>query len=128
MTKPAKQAQLPFYIGDILVSSDSVTTPEGTFPIAGCDFSAADHTVTVMKTTTAGQILCVLTIWIFLLGLLFLLDKKPHTTGAVVVTVKSPYIYHGTTIPIRSQAGAVTVMQDVETANGVAWMAGLRPA
>ena len=82
------------------MSSDSVTTPEGTFPIAGCDFSAADQTVTVMKTTTAGQILCVLTIWIFLLGLLFLLDKKPHTTGAVVVTVnESGHLTSGTTIP-----------------------------
>jgi hypothetical protein len=55
-------------------------------------------------------VMCILTIWICLLGLLFLLAKEQRTSGYVQVSVQANGFYYATQVPVNGPG----VMGEIE--------------
>ena len=91
-------------VGDIAVTADEVVTPSGRHPLSGTTWVVANNTVTTQAIPTWAVVMCVLTIWLCLFGLLFLLAKEERTTGHAQVSVQAPGFYHATVIPISMPA------------------------
>lgn len=75
-------------LGSMRITDSWVYTPVGTFPLAGSNVTFFDQTRTTSKIPTWAIVLTIVTVWFFLIGLLFLLAKEEVTTGYVSVTVQ----------------------------------------
>lgn len=86
-------------LGDISVTQHSVITPNGTYPLAGTNWMVQDNSIATRHIPTWAIVVTVITVWFFLLGLLFLLVHETRVQGYVQVIVQGPGLYHATQVP-----------------------------
>lgn len=91
-------------IGDIRVSSSTIFTPVGQFPLRGSQWTVNDQWVATQRTPT-WAILCAIFGFFCLtvFSLLFLLAKQTVYSGVVHVTVTSGRFQYDTRIPVTDQ-------------------------
>ncbi len=106
-------------VGDIGVTQHWVITPNGTFPLRRTTWVSGNNTVTTSGIPTWAIVMCILTIWLCLLGLLFLLAKEQSTTGTVQVSVQGEGTYHVTQVPVSHWNGINQVEQRVHYIRGL---------
>lgn len=94
-------------IGDITVSSYWVVTPIGTRPVGETTWTVTDLSRSYRAIPGWAIVLTIITVWFFLLGLLWLLVKEDRTDGVIQVTVSAPGFAYTTTLAAISY-GAVT--------------------
>jgi len=107
-------------IGDIGISQYWVTTPNGPYPIRGSVWTVTDMTYQQESMSPAGVVLCILFIWVCLLGLLFLLMKDRRTVGYIQVTVSGSGFHYATMVPAFDRRSAGSVHQMVNYARTLA--------
>lgn len=102
-------------IGDIHCTRTDVITPAGTFPIAGAQWTVADHTLTTRSTPTWATVLAIVGVFVVCLFSLFLLlVKEDQTSGFVQVTVFGPEgRSFSTSIPVQSYPAVQDVFNRV---------------
>jgi hypothetical protein len=100
-------------IGNIACTKSQVITPSGNYPLAGTVWMVSNNTMTTSSVSTLGVVLCILFIWVCLLGLLFLLLKEERTQGFVQVSVQGDGLYHAVQIPVTSPFAAGQIEQQV---------------
>jgi hypothetical protein len=83
-------------LGDIVLSQHWITTPWGSAPLAGAQWSAVDQALPTQRIPVWAIVLAVL---LFPLGLLFLLAKETRWEGWIEVTVRAPGLAHTTRLP-----------------------------
>lgn len=88
-------------IGDISFTQHWVITPTGPHPINGSVWTVQDMSFWQESISTVGVILCIIFIWLCLLGLLFLLMKDRKLGGYIQVTVQGKGFHHQALIPAR---------------------------
>lgn len=74
-------------IGSVGVTQDRIVTPSGTWPAAQVNITAQDQSSSTSHIPTWAIVMTVVTVWFFLLGLLFLLAKERRTQGNVSVSI-----------------------------------------
>lgn len=111
---------LPLNIGDIVVTADTVITPNGSAPLAGSHWTVVDRSITETKTPTSAIVLAIIFFFVCLIGLLFLLSKETTVSGFVEVTVISGSLSHMTQIPVSSQDDIVKARALVSQAQSLA--------
>jgi hypothetical protein len=72
-------------IGAIGATPEFAVTPGGSWHLADVNVSAHDQTSTTTHTPGWAIVMTVITVWFFLLGLLFLLARERRTQGFVAV-------------------------------------------
>lgn len=96
-----------FNIGDIAVSQNYITVPQGQFPIRGTSWTIQDNTQVTEGISTVGLILAIVGFFLVcILSLLFLLMKEKKVTGSVTVTVTGAGLFHTVQLPANSGAWA----------------------
>lgn len=108
-------------IGDIAVTSTTVRTPIGTFPLAGSSWQVADHWQAEQKTPTWAIVLaivgfCVLTVF----SLFFLLVKETVFRGMVQVTVINGAHHYVSLVPVVSHPQVHHLHQQVNYVRALA--------
>lgn len=96
-------------IGDISITQHWIYTPAGAYPLRGSQWTIADMTHVTEGISPAGIILCVLFIWVCLLGLVFLAMKERKVDGHYQVTVQGNGFHYSTLIP--AHAGSMAGIQ-----------------
>jgi hypothetical protein len=99
---PIGQSQPLVVVGDIACYSDRVTTPSGTYPLAGTQWNVADMTRTETRIPPVAIVLAIIFFIFCLLGLLFLLMKETVVTGHMQVIVQGSGWTHMTYIPMSN--------------------------
>lgn len=99
---PASNAP-PVTIGDILVTEDTVFTPNGNGYLRDAQWIFTDMSRTETKTPTSAIVLAIIFALFCLIGLLFLLMKEKVTSGYVEVSVRVGDVFHKTQILVNSQ-------------------------
>lgn len=119
---PPVPAANPFLltIGDIGVTSSQISTPNGSAPLHGSTWLAADMTVTERKIPTWAIVMAVVFAIFCLLGLLFLLAKEDVTRGYVQVSVRSGTLNHMSQIPAYSPVQVAQIRALVGQAQALA--------
>lgn len=108
-------------IGDISFSQHWVATPTGTYPIKGTVWTVTDMSHYSESISIVGVILCLIFVWLCLLGLLFLLMKDGKYVGHIQVTVQGNGFYHSTLLPAAGGPRAMmSVTQHVNYARALA--------
>lgn len=110
-------------IGDIGISQHWVITPSGTYPIRGSHWTVTDLSYSHEKVSTSGVVLCVIFIWICLLGLLFLLLRERKWGGYIQVTVQGRGFHHSTTLAVQGPDSLMMVSERVNYARSLAAVA-----
>ena len=87
-------------IGDINVTQNWVSTPNGYAPLRGSQWTVIDGSITRTVIPAYAIILAIVFALACLLGLLFLLIKEERTSGYVTITVRSGNLLHSAQIPI----------------------------
>jgi hypothetical protein len=106
--------QVIVQIGEIQVTSTTVRTPAGQFPLRGSRWDVTDQWVTEQKTPTWAIVMAVVGFFcLTLLSLLFLLAKETVYRGVVQVRVSNgPFVYVSR-IPVTNQVLVQQVYQQV---------------
>jgi hypothetical protein len=108
-------------IGEIRVSSTTVYTPAGQFPLRGSQWTVTDQWIAEQKTPTYAVVLTVVGFFcLTVLSLLFLLIKETTYTGAVVVQVHSGPHHYVSRVPVTNQAYVQHVYQQVNYVRSLA--------
>ena len=106
-------------IGEIVVSTSWVVTPAGNRPVAQATWNVNDMYRSYRAIPTWAIVMTILTVWFFLLGLLWLLVKEDRTEGFVQVSVYSPGFSHATSIPVNSGMQVLDVYNRVNYARSI---------
>lgn len=75
-------------MGALQVTQTHIFTPLGALPLVDSNVTFIDQTRQTSKTPTWAIVLTIITVWFFLLGLLFLMAKEVTTSGYVSVTIQ----------------------------------------
>lgn len=131
-TQPAAAAphqQVLLALGAMYITATHVHTPAGPIALASSHVSFLDQTRTTTKIPTWAIVLTVITVWFFLLGLLFLLAKEQRTEGYVSITVQDregrAYTEH---VRVASMAHRDQVIAQAQWLQQLASSAGWRAA
>jgi hypothetical protein len=110
-------------IGEIQVTSTTVRTPAGQFPLRGSRWDVSDHWVTEQKTPTWAVVLAIVGFFcLTFFSLLFLLAKETVYRGVVQVRVSNgPYGYVAR-IEVTDQALVQHVYQQVNYVTSLSFM------
>ncbi|HKT02011.1 MAG TPA: hypothetical protein VJT31_20990 [Rugosimonospora sp.] len=110
-------------IGEIQVTSTTVRTPAGEFPLRGSRWDVTDQWVAEQKTPTWAIVLAVVGFFcLTLFSLLFLLAKETVYRGTVQVRVSNgPYTYVSR-IPVTNQALVPHIYQQVNYVRSLSLM------
>lgn len=100
-------------LGNISVTGSRIITPTGNYPLAGSVWDVSNNTTTTRAIPTSAIVMCVLTIWICFLGLLFLAMKEERTAGYMQVTVRGAGLHQSVQVPVASLAGALAIEQQI---------------
>jgi hypothetical protein len=108
-------------IGEIQVTSTSVRTPAGQFPLKGSQWSVTDQWVAEQKIPT-WAIVCAIVGFFCLtfFSLLFLLVKETVYSGVVLVQVHSGPYHYVSRIPVSDQTYVQHVYQQVNYVRSLA--------
>lgn len=108
-------------IGEIQVTSTSIRTPAGVFPLAGSQWYVTDHTYTEDKIPTWAIVLAiVLFCVIFVFSLLFLLARETVVRTMVQVQVDSEGYRYVARIPAAHQGQVQYLYQQVNYVRSLA--------
>ncbi len=107
-------------IGDIGISEHWVLLPSGPRPIRGSVWTVTDMSQTHESVSSAGIVLCLIFVWLCLLGLLFLTMKERRYTGYVQVTVQGNGFHHSTLVPVTGPETVMWATQSVNYARSLA--------
>lgn len=91
------------HIGDIVLSEHWITTPWGSAPLAGAQWSASDQAYPGQRIPVWAIVLAVV---FFPLGLLFLLFKETTWNGWIEITVRAHGLIHTTRLPYTPATSA----------------------
>jgi len=108
-------------IGEIQVTSTTVRTPAGQFPLKGSQWMVTDQWTAEQKIPMWAIVMAVLLF--FCIGpfsLLFLLAKETVSTGAVLVQVNSGPYHYVSRIPVTDQAYVQHVYQQANYVRSLA--------
>lgn len=100
---PAAPEPVLAQLGDIVLSQHWITTPCGSAPLAGAQWSAVDRALPTERIPVWAIVLAVV---LFPLGLFFLLVKETRWEGWIEVTVRAPGLAHTTRLPYSPAASA----------------------
>lgn len=108
-------------IGEIRVTSSTVYTPTGEFPLSGSEWTVTDQWITEQRIPPWAVALaivgfCVVTFF----SLLFLLVRESVTRGVVVVGVRAGQHWYQARIPVADQAQAQAIYHQVNYARSLA--------
>jgi len=108
------------HIGEIQVTATTVSTPTGSFPVAGSQWFVQDQWTSTDKTPTWAIIaavlgFCILTIF----SLFFLLVKQSATQGFVSVTVSNGPHSYTARFPVATQVQVMDVHNRVNYARSL---------
>jgi hypothetical protein len=108
-------------IGEIRVTSSTVWTPAGEFPLRGSEWTVTDQWVTEQRTPPWAVVLAIggLCVVAFF-SLLFLLVRRSVSRGMVLVSVRNGPHRYSTRIPVADQAQAQAVYHQVDYARSLA--------
>ena len=108
-------------IGEIQVTSSTVRTPAGQFPLKGSQWSVTDQWVAQQKIPT-WAIVCAIAGFFCLtvFSLLFLLAKETVYNGVVLVQVHSGPYHYVSRVPVGNQAYVQHVYQQVNYVRSLA--------
>lgn len=121
-TQPfADPAPVIAQIGDIKVTSTTVSTPSGTFALRGSQWNVADQWVAEQRIPTWAVVcailgFCVLTVF----SLLFLLVKEYTYRGAVTITVTSDTLSYTARVTVATQEQVQYVYNQVNYVRSLA--------
>jgi hypothetical protein len=108
-------------IGEIQVSSTTVRTPAGQFPLKGSQWTVTDQWIAEQKIPTWAVVLAVVGFFcLTFFSLLFLLVKETTYTGVVVVQVQNGPHHYVSRVPVNSQAYVQHVYQQVNYVRSLA--------
>ena len=108
-------------IGEINVTSMTVVTPAGAFPLRGSEWHAADQWVTSQKTPTWAIVLAIVGFFcLTFLSLLFLLAKETVYTGSVLVTVRNGGAMYVARVPVMNPQQTQHIYNKVNYARSLA--------
>lgn len=117
VAQPAPVEPFVLTIGDIGVTAHWAVTQVGSAPLAGSIWTISDQTRTTRKIPTWA---IVLAIFLFPIGLLFLLAKKTVTTGWLEVSVQSGTVHATTQIVVKDTMAIHGIRQKVALAQTMA--------
>lgn len=87
MSIPQNQSPYLVSVGNVHATQHHAVTPSGTWPLGEVTVAAQDFTATQSKIPTWAIVLTLITVWFFLIGLLFLIVRETKVTGTVAITV-----------------------------------------
>jgi hypothetical protein len=108
-------------IGEIQVTSTTIITPAGTFPLRGSEWNVQDQWLAEQKIPSWAIVMAILLF--FCVGpfsLLFLLAKETAYSGTVLVTVRSHPYHYVSRVPVNNQAYVQHVYQQVNYVRSLA--------
>jgi hypothetical protein len=110
-------------IGEIRVTSSTVWTPAGEFPLRGSEWTATDQWVTEQRIPLWAVVLAIVSFCLVaFFSLLFLRVRRSVSRGVVVVTVRNgPYGYTAR-IPVVDHSQAQAVHHQVNYARSLAML------
>jgi hypothetical protein len=108
-------------IGEIRVSSTTVYTPAGQFPLKGSQWTVTDQWIAEQKIPAYAVVLAIVGFFcLTVLSLLFLLIKETVYSGVVVVQVHSGPHHYVSRVPVANQAYVQHVYQQVNYVRSLA--------
>ena len=118
---PASSGPVIAQIAEIEVTSASVRTPVGDFPLAGSHWQVTDHWFARRQTPAWAKIagfggIC----FTAGLSLLLLLVKETVPQGTIHVTVTSGRLHYVARVPLRRESDAVEINQQVNYVRSLA--------
>jgi hypothetical protein len=110
-------------IGEIQVTSTTVRTPAGQFPLGGSHWTVTDQWIATQKIPTWAIVLAIVLIpCTGALSLLFLLAKENVYSGVVLVQVQNGAFHYVSRVPVNNQAYVQHVYAQVNYVRSLAAM------
>ena len=110
-------------IGEIQVTSSTVRTPAGQFPLRGSQWTVTDQWTAVQKIPVWAIVLAIVLIpCTGFLSLLFLLAKETVYSGVVLVQVQNGAYHYVSRVPVNNQAYVQHVYGQVNYVRSLAAM------
>lgn len=107
-------------VGDIAVTQSSVILPGGgRYELRGTTWVSTNNTITTSAIPVWAIVMCIMTIWLCLFGLLFLLAKEQRTSGAVQVSVQGPGLFYVSQMPVSNPLQIGEIEQRVNFIRGL---------
>jgi hypothetical protein len=120
-TMPFFEEPVIVRIGEINVTSMTVVTPAGAFPLRGSEWHVADQWTPQQRIPGWAIALAVLLFFcIAFFSLLFLLAKETTYAGTVTVTVRNGPAMYVTRMPVYSPQQTQAIYQQVNYARSLA--------
>ena len=117
------QEQVIAQIGEIQVTSTTVRTPAGQFPLRGSQWTVTDQWLANSKIPTWAIVLAIVLIpCTGFLSLLFLLAKETVYSGVVLVQVQNGAYHYVSRVPVNNQAYVQHVYAQVNYVRSLAAM------
>lgn len=108
-------------IAEIEVTSSTVRTPAGEFPMRGSEWTVTDQWITEQRTPTWAVVLAVVCLCFTLALSLFLLKvRRTVSRGVVQVTVRNGPYWYTARIPVTDHAQVQAIAQQVNYVRSVA--------
>jgi hypothetical protein len=108
-------------IGEVQVTSTTVRTPAGEFPLRGTQWTVTDQWQTEQRTPTWAVVLAIVGFCVLaFFSLFFLLVKQTVFRGVVQVSIKNGPHFYVARIPVTEQAQVQQIHQQVNYVRSVA--------
>jgi hypothetical protein len=118
---PADTGPVIVAIAEIEVTSTTIRTPVGDFPLAGSHWQVTDHWFGRRRTPMWAKVVAFVGICVtFGLSLLFLLVKESAPEGTVHITVTSGPRQYVARIPIHHEGDVTSINQQVNYVRSLA--------
>lgn len=108
-------------IGDIQVTSMTIVTPAGVFPLRGSEWHVADQWIPQQRIPTWAITLAIVGFFcLTFFSLFFLLAKETTYVGSVMITVRNGAAMYVTRVPVYNPQQTQAVYQQVNYARSLA--------
>jgi hypothetical protein len=108
-------------IGEIQVTSTTIITPAGVFPLKGSEWTVQDQWLAEQKIPSWAIVMAILLFFcVGPLSLLFLLAKETAYSGVILVTVRSHPYHYVSRVPVNNQQYVQHVYQQVNYVRSLA--------
>lgn len=121
MTVPGAPEPVLTQIGEIQVTSSTVWTPAGGFPLSGSEWRVTEQWQSEQRTPTWAVVLAIVGFCVIaFFSLLFLLVRETVHRGVVVVSVRNGPHWYEVRIPVVDQAQVRAITHRVNYARSLA--------
>jgi hypothetical protein len=121
MTQPVAAQPVIAQIGEIRLTSSTVWTPAGGFPLRGSEWTVYDQWFTERRRPTWAVVLAIAFFFLVaFFSLLLLRVRRTVSRGVLVVSVRNGPHRYDTRIPVTDQAQAHAVHRQVNYARSLA--------